>query len=291
MKIIENYEMYAQTVNGYKREKKRCRTNMIFMQNEINKLIDGGKLYYDLIEGILWFFVKNEDYYTAFFCLPKEEKIKLTPQDLDVIVELYSNNDRYHSEWETELMEIGFEKYHKSFEFVTKKEEYGEQIEKQAKKARQFVEKLGCHYRSAKQEDCDALYRLWRSKIDKYAIPTMTNNQINEMVRHNRSIIVLNEKNEIVAAGHYSRTGNTAVRLSNVSLQKGFGPFVNFQLTASAFREGCDRVNSWVWDGNKNTIFGVNKDSSTLQKRPYVLTGRICQQFLMRKTGGTHENN
>ena len=282
MKIIETGGMFTEIVNNYKREKKHCRTNMIFMQNEINDLIDGGKLYYDLIEGVLWFFLKHEGFYIAYFYLPKEEKLRLIPQDLDVIVELYGNNDRYNSDWETELMETGFEKYHKSFEYMTKKEGCQKIVEKRQEKLKKFVEKMDCYCRIAKKEDYEAMYQLWRSKIDNYAVHRMTEKEIEEMERYNRGHLILNKNNEILAASNYTRVGNAAIRENIVALQKGFGPAVSILTTAYALKEGCDKMISWVWEDNKDIALNINPDR--LKKGgATVKTGRFCQQFLMRK--------
>ena len=275
MKIIENSETFTQTVNSSKSEKKHCATNMLIMQDKVNDLIEGRKLYYDLIDGVLWLFVKHEDYYVAYFYLPKGEKLKMVPQDLDVIVELIGNQTRYNSEWETGLLETGFEKYNKYFEFVTKKEEYQDFIEKQAEKMYSFVERMGCCCRSAKKEDYNAMYQLRRAKIDKYEVYTLTDKEIEEMETHNRSILVLNKENEIIATCCYSRMGNTALGMYGVSLQKGFGAVVSPLVMAFAFREGCDRLIAWIWENNT--------DSLDLKRWFGVKTGKFRQKFLLRK--------
>ena len=275
MKIIENSEMFTQIVNSYKHEKKHCGTNMILMQNQIDDRINSSKLYYDLIEGVLWFFEKNEDYYTAYFYLPKEERLRLTPQDLDIIVGIIGNQNRYNTQWETELLESGFEKYNKNLEFLTKKEQYQDLIEKQKEKINSFVERMGCYCRSAKKEDYDAMYQMWRSKIDKYAIPTMTDKEIEEMEKYNRGLLILNEKNEILATISYSREGNKAVGLHGVSLNTGLGGFMLPSIIASAFQEGCDRFVGWIWENNTDSLMNARWFSDK--------TGKFCQQFLMRK--------
>lgn len=275
MKIVESSEMYVQLVNDYKHEKKHCATNMLIMQDKVNDLIESRKLYYDLIGGVLWLFVKYGDYYIAYFYLPKGEKLKMVPQDLDVIVELIGNQTRYNSEWETDLLESGFEKHNKNLEFLTKKEEYGEQIEKQTERMFSFIERMGCHCRNIKKEDYDVLYQLWRSKIDKYAIHTMTDKQLEELEKYNRGILVLNGKDEIVAVSNYTRTDNTAMGMYGVSLHKGFGAFVSLWTRAFAFREGCNRFLGWIWENNTDSLMNMRWLG--------VKTGKFCQQFLMRK--------
>ena len=280
MKIVETGGMFAEIVNNYKREKKRCETNMFILQNEINTWIKGGKLYYDMIEGVLWFFVKNAQYYIAYFYHPKEEKLKMVPQDLDVIVEIMGNQNRYNSGWETELLESGFEKYHNNFEYVVKKEDCN--LEKSNfEKNNKFVEKMGCYHRCAKKEDYDALYQFWTSKLDKYAVYTMTDKEIEDMERYNRGHLILNNKNEILAAAYYLRTGNTANVLYNVSLQKGFGHVIRVFLLDYAFREGCDRIITWIYENNE--YVALNKNPHRLSKGITVKTGKFVQQFLMRK--------
>ena len=281
MKIIENSDTFTQIVNSYKREKKHCGTNMILMQNQIDDLIDSGKLYYDVIEGVLWFFEKNEDYYTAYFYLPKEERLRLIPQDLDVIVEVLGNKTRYNSQWEAELLEIGFEKYKKYFESEEKKEEYQDSIEKQKEKMHQFVERKGCYCRNATKEDYDVIYQLWNSTIDKYAVHTLTDNQIDEMEKNKRGFVILNDKNEIIAASFYSRAGSTAFGTYSTSLVKGFGAVLFVLTRASAFQEGCNRIISWAWEYNKNVR--SNKHPSLAQKGFSVKTGKFFQQFLLKK--------
>ena len=281
MRIIESSELFTEIVNGYKHENKHCGTNMLLMQNEINDLIGAGKLYYDLIEGILWFFVKQGDYYIAYFYLPKEEKLKLMPQDLDVIVEIIGNQTRYNSEWEEALLESGFEKHNKNFEYLEKREECQIEVRLIQEKMNKFVEKMGCHHRSAKKEDYEAMYQLWTSKIDNYAVHAMTDKELDEMERYNRAHLILNKKNEILAAVYYLRTGNTANVLYNASLQKGFGAVVRLFMADHAFQEGCDRLISWVYEDNKDLPFNVNP--TWIQKNAITKTGKFSQQFLLRK--------
>lgn len=275
MKIIENSETFVQIVNSYRHEKKHCSTNLLLMQDKINDLIDAGKLYYDLIDGILWFFEKNNDFYIAYFYLPKEEKLKLIPQDLDVIVEIVGNQVRYNIQWEMELLESGFEKYNRYIEIMAHKEQCQSMIEKQVEKIHSFVERMGCYRRTATKADYDKMYQLWRTKIDRYAIRTLTEKELDEMERSNRGYLICNDKNEICVAGYYSRTDNTANTGYLVSLYKGFGAVASYERMASMFREGCDRYIGWTRENNTDMLMIARKFA--------VETGKFSQQFLMRK--------
>lgn len=275
MNIIENSEMFAQILNNYKREKKHCGTNMLMMQDEINDLIDAGNLYYSFIEDILWLFVKYDDFYLAYFFVAKGEKLKLVPQDCDVIVELIGNTVKYNSQWEAALLEAGFEKYNKNIEFVAKKEECQSVIEKQKEKISSFVDSIGYYRRRAQKIDYDEMYQLWRSKIDKYAVHTMTEKEKDEMEKCGSGYLICNEKNDICAVGYCPKTFKTAVMRYIVSTYKGLGSVVAYEQVASMYQEGCDRVIIWIWENNI--------DSLKLWRWIAVETGKFSQQFLMKK--------
>ena len=275
MQIIKSSEMYTQILKKYKSEKKHCGTNMLLMQNEISDLIDDGRLYYDVIEGVLWFFDKNDDFYIAYFYLPKGEKLKMVPQDCDVLVELIGNTVKYDSQRETELLETGFEKYRRNIESLIKKEERQSEVERLAKNIYSYVENIGCYRRSAEKTDYKAMHQMWRSRIDKYAVHTLTKSKLDEMVKYQRGRLIFNEENELCCAVYCSTEGNTGTAEYAAASYKGLGAVACYEGVISLFNEGCERVVVWIWENNK--------DSLKLWKHIASETGKFCQQFLMKK--------
>lgn len=275
MQIIENQEMYTLILKNYKCENKHCGTNMLLMQNEINDLIDAGRLFYELIEGVLWFFDKNEDFYIAYFYVAKGEKLKMMPQDCDVLVELIGNTVRYNSQWESELLETGFQKHNKNTEFMAKKEDCQNIVKNQVEKNASLVDDIGYHRRIAEKADYNEMYQLWRSYIDKYAVHILAEPEIDEMARNGSGYLICNDKNEICAAGYCPMTYNTAVMRYIVSTYKGLGSVVAYEQIAPLFEQGCERVIIWVWENNTK--------SRNLWKHFARETGKFSQQFLMKK--------
>lgn len=275
MEKIENSEMFTQILKNYKREKKACGTNMLLMQNEINDLIESQKLYYDFIEDILWFFVRNDDYYLAYFYVPKGQRLKMTPQDCDVIVEIIGNQVRYNSQWEAELLESGLEKHNKNLEFLAKRENCQKIVDEQANKNASFVDSISYYRRKATRSDYDEMYRLWRSTIDKYAVHTLSESELDEMVRTGSAYLICNEKDDICAVGYCPMTHNTAVMRYIVSIHKGLGSVVAYEQLASLFEEGCERIIIWIWENNVESL--------KLWKWIAVETGKFSQQLIMRK--------
>lgn len=275
MEKIENSDAFLQLVKEYKHRKKACATNLFMMQNEMDDLISAGKIYFDLIDDILWIFVKHEDFYLGYFYVPKGEKLKILPQDYDVVVELIGNKVRYNTQWEAELLESGCKRHNRNIEFIIKKEDCQEIVEKQILERASFVEDNGYFRRFGTKSDYDAMYHLWRSTIDKYAVHTMTEAEKDEMERNNSAYLICNDKNEICAVCCYHQINNTAVMHHIVSTYKGLGSVAAYEQVAALFQKGCDRIILWIWDHNRESL--------RLWKWIAAETGKFSQQFLMAK--------
>lgn len=110
MEKIHTYEQYDEVLADFKKGKAKCSTNKIFMRDELTALIDAGKLFYQEIDGTLWFFSNEGYFYRADFFVPADIPIRLHRQDMAVLTELTGSETRYNVQWEQELIAAGYEK-------------------------------------------------------------------------------------------------------------------------------------------------------------------------------------
>lgn len=279
MKKITTYDEYAQILADFKVGKARCSTNKMYTRSELETLIAAGKLYHDEIEDVLWFFVNEGYFYTASFYVPADMPIRMRRQDMDVLVELTGNPDRYNQKWEDELIAAGYEKRDKYLEYASQMSDIIDDVKKQNQVMHAFWEKRGFHYRTATKEDYPEMMKLWEEKLGKhrYTLNSMTEAELDEMEKYGRCVVICDKEGKICATSMYVKKNATFYGLHSATYHQGsgLGACAFFELIDHAYQEGCTKTVGWARLGN---LEGDGLQMRTKQK----MTGKFYFQFICK---------
>ena len=245
----------------------------------MEEYIQEGRLSYEIISGTtLWLFEQERDYYLGYYYVPKEEKLCLHPQALDVVIYLIGSEKKYAAKREEELAELGCARYRRNLEYMLTSEKVPE-MEKMDRKCRRFMEKMDFRYTRFCAEDYEEVYELWRERIDRYSVKDMLKSRIQRMEDKKECIIVQDKEDHIVAACVFEVNGtggfseNIATTASSNGI--GLGGILFCRSLLDIFSRGCTKDSMWVWEGNV--------ESRRMTERFAELTGRFSQQMLLRK--------
>lgn len=277
MKKISTYDEYTQILADFKAGKARCSTNKMYTRSELETLIAAGKLYHDEIEDVLWFFVNEGYFYTAGFYVPADMPIRMRRQDMDVLVELTGNPDRYNQKWEDELIAAGYEKRDKYLEYASQMSDIIDDVKKQNQVMHAFWEKRGFHYRTATKEDYPEMMKLWEEKLGKhrYTLNSMTEAELDEMEKYGRCVVICDKEGKICATNMYIRRGTTAYGLHGATYYQGsgLGGVVLYDQIVHMVQEGIQKHIGWVREDN---IESISLQTRLGQRR----TGKFYIQFV-----------
>ena len=259
MEKIHTYSQYSDILAAFKKDKARCNTNKLLMRDELTELIDSGKLYYDEIDDVLWFFVNEGYFYSASFYVSTGTPLKMRKQDLDVMVELTGNQDRYNDKWEQELIAAGYEKGDKRIEWSAQIDDIIDEVRSQLEIRCPRLEKQGMFFRKATKADYTELGNLWEMRFGKsrYVLTAMTDAEWKEIEQFGRCDVICDADGKIVAVYVYSKRNKTACAFHVEALYQGqgLGSAILYRLIISAFEEGCTKFTCWIREDNQESIW------------------------------------
>lgn len=279
MEKIYTYEQYSEVLAEFKKGKARCSTNKFPTRDELVALIEAGKLFYEEIDGVLWFFSNERYFYYANFYVPSDVSIRMRKQNMPVLVELTGNQARYNEQWERELIAAGYEKGDRYLGFSSQLDAIIDEVKKQNKVLHAFCEKRGYTYRKAVRADLPEIWALWESKLEdrpgkpRYTLRFLTDAELEEMERYRRCSIICDTQGKIVATDMYVKRGATAHALHTATAYpgSGLGACIVYENLLTMYQDGCTKVSSWVRDDNHKSI----NLALQLSKK----TGKFFQQF------------
>lgn len=277
MEKIRAYEQYSEVLAAFKKDKARCSTNKLMTRDEITALIEAGKLYYAEIDGVLWFFVNEEYFYTANFYAPSDTPIRMRKQDMDVVVELTGNQTRYNEQWERELIAAGYEKGDKRMmEWGCQLDDVIDYVQEQLKTLRAVWGSRGFTRWKAVKADYPEIRGLLEDKIgkDRHTIIAMTDAQLEEMERFGRCSVIRGPEGSIRAASIYFKQNKTAYGYMTATYYMGLGAWASYERYLNAYQEGCVRTAAWIREDNQKSM---GMGSHVLKP-----TGKFYWQFICR---------
>lgn len=253
----------------------------------MEEYIREGRLRYKIIFGTsLWLFEKERDYYLGYYYVPKEERLCIFPQDLDVVIYLIGNEKKYPGKREEELEKLGCTKYRRNLEYMLTSEKVPE-LENMDRKCRRFMEKMKFCYTSFHAEDYEEVYKLWRERIDRYSVKDMLKSRIRRVEEKAECIIIRDKEAHIIAACVFETNGavgfseNVATTASCNGI--GLGGILFSRSLLDIFSRGCTKDSMWVWEDNI--------ESRRMTERFAELTGRFSQQMLLKKHPKIHRES
>ena len=277
MEKIHTYEQYSDVLAEFKKGRARCSTNRIFMRDELTALIDAGKLFYQEIDGTLWFFSNEGYFYRADFFVPADIPIRLHRQDMAVLTELTGSETRYNVQWEQELIAAGYEKRDKYLGYSSQLDECIDDIKKKSEILHTFFTTRGCTYRKAAKTDLPEIWMLWEDKLGKhrYTLNSIPDAELDEMERHGRCDVICDSEGKIIAASMYLRKKAVAHGLHTATYYEGsgLGAAVLYRSMARAYQEGCKKFAVWVREDNLA--------STKLIRHIFAPTGKFFRQFVL----------
>lgn len=279
MKKLRTYEEYSQVLAAFKENRARCATNKLMTRNEVTALIDAEKLYYDEIDGVFWIFEKESDHYIGSFFVPKDTYIRIHKLDMDVLIDLTGNQNRYNERWEQELIAAGCEKGDKRLEYVCQfKGDMIDTVKQQCSTRRARMEQQGLYYRKATRADYPELKVLWKLRFGEYMriLPVLTDTDWDEIEEHGRCDVICEPNGKIIASYLYTARNKVAYGFIATALYqgKGHGGAIFHRGVRSAYEEGNSRFIGWIRKDNINSIM--------MTRHVLSLTGKYYYQFVCR---------
>ncbi|MCI9480642.1 MAG: hypothetical protein HFI21_16900 [Lachnospiraceae bacterium] len=276
---IQSLEEWLGILSAFKRSCGRCETNCYIPLPQMEEYIHEGRLRYEIIPGrALWLFEQERDYYLGYYYVPKEEKLCIRPQNLDVVVYLIGSEKKYAAKREEELAGLGFIRYRRNLEYMVASEKIPE-LEKMDRKCRRFMEKMNFCYTPFRIEDYEEVFKMWRERIDRYSVKDMLKSRIRRAEEKAECLLIRDKEGHITAACAFEVNGaagfseNIATAISCSGT--GTGGALLCRSLMNIFSRGCTKDSMWVWEGNM--------ESRRMTERFAELTGRFSQQMLLSK--------
>jgi len=276
---IQSLNEWLEILSAFKTRHGRCETNCYISLPRMEEYIHEGRLTYEITAGMtLWLFEKERDYYLGYYYVPKENRIYIRPQDLEVMIYLIGSEKKYAEKREEELVDSGCRRYRRNLEYMLTSEQIPE-LEKMDGKCMRFMSKMGYHYTWFRVKDYEAVYKLWKERIDKYSVKDMLKSRIRRTEENKECIIMRNKEGSIVAACVFEINGNVGFS-ENVATAAscngiGIGGALFARSLLNIFSRDCNRDCMWVWEDNM--------ESRKMTERFAVPTGRFSQQMLLER--------
>lgn len=274
-------EEWIGILNSFKKENRKCETNCYVPLAVQEEYIREGRLFYERIpDGPLWLFELERDYYLGYYYVSKEEDLYIKPQDLDVVIYLIGSEKKYPVKREEELIVQGCVKYRRNLEYMLTSEKVPELI-KMDQKCWRFLKKMELHYTAFQEKDYEAVFWLWRERIDKYSVKDMLKSRIHRMEERKECFIIRDKEENIVAACVFEINGSVGLS-ENVAVVKscngmGIGGVLLCRSFMEIFTRGSIKDHVWVWENNT--------ESRKITERFADLTGKFSQQLLLKRRG------
>ena len=278
MKQLHTYEQYSDKLAAFKQKKGKCSTNKLFTRDELMEKIDAGRLYFEEIDNVLWFFVNEGYFYSANFYVPANLPIRMSKQDMDVLVELTGNQTRYNEQWERELILAGYEKGDMYQEWSSRVDSILDIVNEYNASKRAYFENRGMFYRKGTREDSSELQDIWERRLDKsrYTLRPLSEDEWEKIEQHGQCDVICTAGGEIAATYLYTMSGKTAYAFHLAALYKGqgLGSAALYRLILSAHENGCTKFTCWIRSDNLPSI----------RTHQHVLspTGKFYIQFVCR---------
>lgn len=276
MEKLHNYEQYTGMLVSFKKDKVRYSANKLLTRTELTALIEAGKLYYEEIKGVLWFFSDEEYYYAAHFYVPAGASIHMPQQDMDVLVEVMGNETRYDEQMESKLLAAGFEKHDKYVESACQLEDIIDDVRKQLVVMRKVWGEQNFTCRKAVRADMPELHKLWMEKLgrESYNVMALTDAELEEMERYGRCTVICGPDGKILSSSLYLKRNKICYSYIAATYQLGLGGWASYEKTLRAFEEGCTKDLSWARENNWKS-----RNMSGHIKKP---SGKFYWQFVRR---------
>ena len=280
MNHINSYDQYLEILDGFKKREGRSSTNKLMMPDEVKDLIEAGKLLYAEEEHVLWLYIDEGDYYSASFYVPADQPVKMHGQDKDVIVDLMGNQTRNNDQWERELIDTGFEKSDKRFEYGCRLDDIIDEAKIQYNVASKFWGRRGFYQRKAVKEDYPELKKLLETALgrSRHVVTVMTDYELDEMENSGTCDVICDSSGKIQAASFYKKRNTTALGCWSATYyqRSGLGALVVYCTLINAYEKGCKKLSGWIREDNQ--------DSLALNGRTTRPTGKYYWQFVFRAT-------
>ena len=278
MEKINSYDEYSVILSDFKTAHGKCSTNKLMLREELSDLIEAGRFFYGEIDGVLWFFVNDGYFYSANFYVPVNVPIRMQKQEMDVVVDLTGNDNRYNQQWEDELIATGFQKRDKRLEFDCQLDRVVEEMTQKNKIMHRFWERNGFTYRYGVKVDYPKLLKLWEDVLgrQRYSVTPLTETELDEMEKNDRCSVICDREGKISAAFLYLRKNRTAFGFLIATYYKGsgLGAAAYTQTLLHAYQEGCVKFTSWVREDNMEAL--------NIVKYAQKPTGKYYWQFVFR---------
>lgn len=280
---LQDLDEWIGILNTFKKENHRCETNCYVSLPMLEEYIEEGRLFYEIVQDTsLWLFERERDYYLGYYYISLEKDLYIKPRDMDVVVYLIGTEKKYPVKREEELVAQGYTKYRRNLEYILTSDRVPE-LELVNRKGLRFLKKMDLHCTTFKEEDYEAVYQLWRERIDKYSVKDMLKSRIRRTEDRKECIIIRDKKNNIAGACLFEVNGAVGFSENIATAVQGDGIGIGGVLFSGSilniFSRGARKDCMWVWENNT--------ESRKMTERFAQLTGKFSQQLLLKKETDT----
>lgn len=274
---VNSFEQYNQILLDFKRGRTRCETNKMMMREELEEMIDSGKLYYHLTDCTLWFLSDEDYFYSAHLYVPQDAPIQMAAQDKDVLVELMGSSNRYNEHMDRRLITAGFKRHDKYIEHGALFDDIIDDVRKQCRNTDVYLNRHEYVCRVATKNDYSEIRKLWMEKIGKesYHITAFTDLELETMERCGRWIVICDKNGKIQAVESYKRRNKTCYFNLMAANILSLGGCLDQKIKLQAYQEGCIKGYGWSKEDNSST-------GSLSENTGFSETGKFYWQFVLK---------
>lgn len=266
---LESFDMYKELKAELKNQPGKLINNIYFMPNEIKRLIDLGKIYYESREDGLYFYVDEGDYLHLYFLKNDEVKLQALENEKQLVLDFVfkENQQEFVLEQANEWLDIGFTRYKR---YVRMKKNLKEQFFETNKS--RFVVSF------ATIDDADSIIELWRESLDVLSTPLPCVAEMKDMIEAG-NVYCIKDNGDLVAAVYMNCAGKS-VTLSHLSVSSKYRK----QGIASILVNGA--LTNMINQGIENCILWVDEKNTPAykmyEKYEFIPDGLISDQYLNR---------
>lgn len=265
---VESFDMYKELKAAQKGRAGKLINNIYFMPNEIKRLIELNKLYYESREDGLYFYVDETDYLRLYYIKSCEKELQQFADDKTLVLDFVfkENQQEFIKSQTDEWLKNGFKKYKR---YVRMKKSLSEIVT--SKTNEKYKVEIAGH------SQAEAIIELWRESLDILSTSLPSVSEMYEMI-DDGNVYCIDDNGNLVAAVFMNITGKTSVTLSHLSVSSKYRK----QGIASVLVDGA--LNRMVNQGIENCILWVDEKNTPAYnmyvKYKFIPDGLISDQYL-----------
>lgn len=280
MQALRSTEQFEYLVSEAKRELPKLVTNCYLSADEISRYCKLGRIFYEKIDGGVFFYCDEETYYQTYFYFAGERKPLLDGKDRPVVIRLIHKEGKKPpatAQMEQFLLETGFVVRDVTLQICARPREDAKRIEKCLRTSLRFLERHGFKLFEPKEEHLEQILKLRDGVLDPLHFSYMTREEMLQGLQQGHFQCMIDPEGKICGTHTFDIIKGTAYGNIVVVEEKyrnlGIGPMLVYRFLHLSNELNLPSCYGWIINDNFPSI-------EMHTKIGFRLTGKASTQLV-----------